>query len=107
MGPHHFPGAGEGLPAYSQRLFRPRKIVSPIAADAAAARSLTRPARRRAPASSCDEEEASMSIEQHIEELRAEFFNCDDTRERAVIASELRLAMDVLELRLLGLGAQP
>jgi hypothetical protein len=107
MGPHHFPGAGEGPVPRFCGLFRPRKIVAPIAAGAAAARSLTRHARRRAPASSHDEEEAMMSIEQHVEELRAELSNCDDTRERLVIASELRLAMDALQQGLRGLGAQP
>lgn len=35
-----------------------------------------------------------MSIEQQIEELRAELSNCLDRRERRKIASELQAALD-------------
>jgi len=38
--------------------------------------------------------EAGMSIEQQIEELRAELSNCGDRREAGQIAAELQIALD-------------
>ena len=78
----------------------PRKIVSPIAAHAAASRSLTRHAGRRARLVSCDNEEAIMTIEQHIEELRAELSGITDRQERAQIEHELQLAQEHMMTRL-------
>ena len=70
-----------------------RKIVTPIAADVAASRSLTRPVRRRAELLVFHKiRRRNMSIEQQIEELRAELSWCDEASERRQIEAELRAA---------------
>ncbi|MFX5907316.1 hypothetical protein ABTE61_19135, partial [Acinetobacter baumannii] len=44
-------------------------------------------------------EEVEMTIEQHIEELRAELSWCDDTDEQAQIEAELEAAKALLAAR--------
>ncbi|KHK89061.1 hypothetical protein LK12_22155 [Novosphingobium malaysiense] len=68
--------------------------MTPIAAAAAASRSLTRPARCRARAPVLHEEEVRMTIDQHIEELRAELKACPERAEQAQIAAELQAALE-------------
>ena len=70
-----------------------RKIVTPIAARAAA-HAVPDPARPPPDQASCLEfEEAKMSIEQQIEELRAELRACDEESEIAMIRAELATAL--------------
>jgi predicted phage tail protein len=74
-----------------------QKTVTPTAADAAASRSLTRHAGHRAELLSDNRQEAIMSIEQQIEELRAELSTCGNKREKAQIEREYRAAKARLE----------
>ena len=85
-GPHHCSRRPLALP--------PRKIVTPIAAGAAASRSLTRPAPPRASFPSFAKMmEVGMLVEQQIEELRAELSACWSRREAKQIEAELQAAM--------------
>ena len=84
------------FPQFSRRLrcaslhSADEKIGSPVARCAAASRWLTRPARRRSRLHLSQDQEDEMSIEQQIEELRAELSWCDDAVERQQIEAELR-----------------
>jgi len=74
------------------------KIGTPIAAGAAASRSLTRPAPPRATFLVFrKDQEAVMTIEQHIEELRAELKASTDDAEVARIRAELEAALNERE----------
>jgi hypothetical protein len=68
------------------------KSAPPSPAGAAASRSWTRLARRRAKPHLSQDGGKKMSIEQQIEELRAELSWCDDAAERRQIEAELRAA---------------
>src|SRR3546814_4681876 len=67
-----------------------RKIGTPIAAGAAATRSLTRFTPYRAPPSVFHMTEEIMTVEQHIEELRAELRCITDPVELRQIEAELQ-----------------
>ncbi|ALR19265.1 hypothetical protein ATN00_02035 [Sphingobium baderi] len=76
---------------------RPEKIAPGIAARAAASRSLTRPAPYRAQPPSFEDQEAMMTIQQHIDELQAELSWNDDPAEIRQIETELQAALAELE----------
>ena len=78
--------------------FSADKIGTPIAAGAAASRSLTRPVPPRAtPLVFRKDQEAVMTIEQHIEELRVELKASTDDTEIAQIMAELEAALNERE----------
>ena len=64
--------------------------MSGIAAGAAASRSLTRPAPCRGRPPVFQDQEAMMTREQHIEELRAELASITDAKELRQIEAELK-----------------
>jgi hypothetical protein len=75
------------------------KIGSPAPRFAAQA-SLTRPDRRGAPAPSSKQKEGTtITLQGHIEELRAELRGCITRRERAAIEVELTAAITALKER--------
>lgn len=86
--------AGEAGPAPDFERCSPAKNRDPHRRFAAAARSLTRPLRRRAQPFFKQDEEAKMTIDAHIEELRAEIKACLDRTEIATIERELAAALD-------------
>lgn len=71
----------------------PEKIAPGIAARAAASRSLTRPDPCRAPLLSFEDQEVKMTVQQHIDELRAELEWNDDLMEIRQIKAELEAAL--------------
>jgi hypothetical protein len=75
----------------------PEKIVSGIAAGAAASRSLTRLAPYRARPPVLYDQEEIMSLEQHIEELRAELRSISSKAEIRQIEAELEAALEELD----------
>lgn len=65
----------------------------PIAAGAAASRSLTRPAPCRAKPPVFQDQEVKMTLQQHIDELRAELEWNEDPAEIRQIKAELEAAL--------------